>query len=324
MAQSTFSSPLTLKNSYNTTIPKLVYGTAWKKDSTADLVYQAIKAGFRGVDTAAQPRHYREKLVGDGIKRAIKEGIVTRDQLYIQTKFTPPSGQDPNNMPYTLQQSFEDRIHASIASSLYNLQTLDSIDSYIDCLVLHSPFSSIAETVKAWEIFSTYVPHRIRALGISNTSLAILHALFDEMKTKPAVVQNRFYGDTGWEVPLRRYCREQGIVFQSFWTYTGNPKLIGSKVVQELSKEFVLLGINDPTVMALYSLVIGLEGVTVLDGTTRPERMKGDLEGLKTAGSWIEKDGREEWEARLKEFRALIGEDAQSYRMFSNTATQHR
>lgn len=64
-------------------IPKFIYGTAWKKDKTADLVYQAIKAGFRAIDTAAQPRHYQEALVGKGIKRAIDEGIVKRDELHV-------------------------------------------------------------------------------------------------------------------------------------------------------------------------------------------------------------------------------------------------
>jgi diketogulonate reductase-like aldo/keto reductase len=83
MAQSAFSTPLTLKNSLSTRIPKLVYGTAWKKERTADLVYQALKAGFRGIDTAAQPRHYQENLVGDGVRRAIKEGVATREDIYV-------------------------------------------------------------------------------------------------------------------------------------------------------------------------------------------------------------------------------------------------
>lgn len=64
-------------------VPKFLYGTAWKKERTEELVYQALKAGFRGIDTAAQPRHYREDLVGKGIKRAIQDGIVTRKELYV-------------------------------------------------------------------------------------------------------------------------------------------------------------------------------------------------------------------------------------------------
>lgn len=62
----------------------LIYGTAWKGDRTADLVYQAIEAGFRAFATAAQPKHYREHLVGEGIRRAIFEGIVSREDLFVR------------------------------------------------------------------------------------------------------------------------------------------------------------------------------------------------------------------------------------------------
>ena len=64
-------------------IPAFLYGTAWKKERTAELVYQAICSGFRAVDTAAQPKHYREDLVGDGIRRALDEGKVERDELFV-------------------------------------------------------------------------------------------------------------------------------------------------------------------------------------------------------------------------------------------------
>jgi len=75
--------PLLLKGAPTTSIPRLVYGTAWKKERTADLVYEALKAGFRGIDTAAQPRHYQEDLVGQGIRRAIADGTVKREDLYV-------------------------------------------------------------------------------------------------------------------------------------------------------------------------------------------------------------------------------------------------
>lgn len=78
----TLSAPLKLRNSSYTT-PTLIYGTAWKKQSTSELVYQAIKSGFRGVDTAGQPRHYREDLVGSGIRRAFEEGLVKREDLFV-------------------------------------------------------------------------------------------------------------------------------------------------------------------------------------------------------------------------------------------------
>lgn len=64
-------------------VPRLIYGTAWKKEATADLVFKALKAGFRAIDTAAQPRHYKEALVGAGIKEAISKGIVKREDLFV-------------------------------------------------------------------------------------------------------------------------------------------------------------------------------------------------------------------------------------------------
>lgn len=74
-----------------TQMPTLIYGTAWKKDRSAELVYTALKAGFRAVDTAAQPKHYREDLVGEGIRKAITEGIVKREDLYVSAlEIIPP------------------------------------------------------------------------------------------------------------------------------------------------------------------------------------------------------------------------------------------
>lgn len=74
---------LPLVGSLTTHIPALVYGTAWKKERTAHLVFQAILSGFRAFDTAAQPKHYREDLVGDAVRKAIKGGIVKRHELYV-------------------------------------------------------------------------------------------------------------------------------------------------------------------------------------------------------------------------------------------------
>ena len=73
-----------------TTIPKLVYGTAWKKEQTADLVYKALKNGFRGVDTAAQPKHYNEIGVGEGVRKAISDGIIKREDLFVRSLFELP------------------------------------------------------------------------------------------------------------------------------------------------------------------------------------------------------------------------------------------
>ncbi len=50
-------------------MPWIIYGTAWKKERTLDLVVKAIQAGFKGIDTACQPKHYDESLVGAALQR---------------------------------------------------------------------------------------------------------------------------------------------------------------------------------------------------------------------------------------------------------------
>ena len=75
-------------------VPRMIYGTAWKKERTGALVLQALQAGFRAIDTASQPKHYQEHLVGAAVADAIAGGIVHREELFLQTKFTSIDGQD--------------------------------------------------------------------------------------------------------------------------------------------------------------------------------------------------------------------------------------
>jgi hypothetical protein len=114
----------------------MMYGTAWKKDRTAGLVYEAIKAGFRGIDTAAMKKHYDEAGTGEGIRRAIREGIVSRKDLFvsiltsshhllmfnsseqIQTKFTPLDSTSPYSMSDPIPAQI--RMYPSRISPLLN------------------------------------------------------------------------------------------------------------------------------------------------------------------------------------------------------------
>ena len=63
--------------------PPFIYGTAWKKDDTTRLVKEALAAGFTAIDTAAQPRHYREDLVGKALRETYAEGRLKREDLYV-------------------------------------------------------------------------------------------------------------------------------------------------------------------------------------------------------------------------------------------------
>ena len=76
-------------------VPRFLYGTAWKEDETQRLTELALRQGFRGIDTANQRRHYHEAAVGRAVAAAIAGGLVTREELFLQTKFTFRGGPGP-------------------------------------------------------------------------------------------------------------------------------------------------------------------------------------------------------------------------------------
>src|SRR5262245_50116359 len=118
-------------------MPRMIYGTAWKKSRTKSLVIQAVVSGFKGIDCAAQPKHYNEPAVGEALAILSKDHNIPRSSLFLQTKFTPVSGQDPTRIPYDSSAPLDEQVRQSVASSLHNLRT-----DYIDSLLLHSPLPS--------------------------------------------------------------------------------------------------------------------------------------------------------------------------------------
>ena len=208
-------------------VPRIIYGTAWKKADTARLVTLAIQNGFRGIDTACQPKHYDEGGVGAGVSAGLREGL-TRADLYLQTKFTSLSGQDPDRIPYDRQAPLPHQVSQSIAVSLKNLQT-----DYLDCVLLHSPMATMTQTRAVWRALEAFIDTgHVRQLGISNCyRLDDLEGLYESARIKPAVVQNRFYADTNYDRHIRAYCDQQQIIYQSFWTLGANRKLLAHKSI---------------------------------------------------------------------------------------------
>src|SRR6266480_116525 len=98
-------------------IPDFLYGTAWKEDLTSALTELALRAGFRGIDTANQRRHYFEAGVGQGLAAAYRAGVITRVHVFLQTKFTYQHGQD-HRLPYDPTASLSAQVAQSLASSL--------------------------------------------------------------------------------------------------------------------------------------------------------------------------------------------------------------
>lgn len=246
---------------------KLIYGTAWKKESTSDLVETAIMAGFRAIDTACQPKHYEEALVGEGIKRACLKGI-KREELYIQTKFTPFAGQDPNKIPYNPNDALDKQVFTSFDVSKKNLQT-----GYVDSLVLHSPLFPYSNLLTAWDAMEQIHMHKgALELGISNCyELNILEKLYNDAQVKPTILQNRFYRDSDYDKDLRLFCAKNGITYQSFWTLTANPHILASQTIYDLSRKY------NKTAAQIFYRFISHNGIIPLIGTTSKEHMLQDL-----------------------------------------------
>jgi diketogulonate reductase-like aldo/keto reductase len=248
-------------------MPWMIYGTAWKKERTADLVVKAIQTGFRGIDTACQPKHYSEDLVGVALGRLIDHGF-KREDLFLQTKFTPISGQDPNQVPYDKNSPIESQVAQSFAASIKNLQT-----EYVDSLVLHSPVAPYAVLIKVWNAMEDIQKAGgARQLGISNCyDIQILKALHDNVSVKPAVVQNRFYQDTGYDADLRHWCFQQRVIYQSFWTLTANPHVLFSRTIRSIAEKY------GKTEAQIFFRYLNQSGIVPLTGTSSEQHMREDL-----------------------------------------------
>src|SRR3954453_23266787 len=80
-------------------VPRFLYGTAWKEQETERLTELALRQGFRGIDTANQSRHYDEAAVGRAVAASVAGGLITREDVFLQTKFTFQRGQ-VHRLPY--------------------------------------------------------------------------------------------------------------------------------------------------------------------------------------------------------------------------------
>lgn len=251
-------------------MPKIMYGTAWKKERTTELVIEAVKTGFRGIDTACQPKHYAEPLVGDAL--TVLQGLgIEREALFIQTKFTPLAGQDPNHIPYDKNASLHEQVFQSFQTSKKNLHT-----DYIDSFVLHSPLFPFVDLLSVWRAMETiYKRGEALQLGISNCyDLSVLKRLYDEAEIKPSIVQNRFYRDSDYDTALRQWCKTHAIKYQSFWSLTANPHLLGSKEIITLAMKY------KKSEAQIFFAYLMSQGITPLSGTTSHTHMLEDLEAM--------------------------------------------
>jgi diketogulonate reductase-like aldo/keto reductase len=250
-------------------VPDFLYGTAWKEERTPALTELALRMGFRGIDTANQRRHYFEAGVGQALAAAYRAGMVTRADLFLQTKFTYRGGQD-HRLPYDPEADLSTQVAQSMASSLEHLGT-DHVDSY----VLHGPASGHGWTDEDAEVWAAMVKERdggrTRFLGVSNVSLRHLQQMAATGAEAPAFVQNRCFARVGWDRDVRAFCRARRTVYQGFSLLTANPEVLRHRLVAGIAAR---LKATPPQVVFRLALAVGMLPLT---GTSDAEHMKQDL-----------------------------------------------
>ena len=180
------------------TMPVIGLGT-WTldNDEAENSVYHALKAGMRLIDTA---RYYGcEVGVGRGIRRAIEEGIVTREEIFVTSKIMP---------------SDYDRAAKGIDDSLR-----DTGLDYIDLMLIHQPGWNDEAVYRAME--QAVRDGKVHSIGISNyyTPEAV-EEILSFAQIMPAVIQNEnhlFYQNN----ELKEYVSQYGLVIESWYPFGG-------------------------------------------------------------------------------------------------------
>ena len=250
-------------------VPSFMYGTAWKKEATTQLVQMAVADGFTAIDTANQLIHYQEALVGEALLALAKQGV-PRDRLFLQTKFTSTNGQD-HRTPYDASADLTTQVIQSFDSSLAHLHT-----DYLDSYVLHGPYQrqGLGEADReVWAaIEGLYRSGKTKMIGISNVTAEQLTQLCAQATVKPMMVQNRCYAAFGWDKEVRAICRTHGIIYQGFSLLTANQGIFAEPGLRAIAQR---LGTGLAQVVFRFAMQVGMLPLT---GTTNPQHMKEDLE----------------------------------------------
>ncbi|WP_447969639.1 aldo/keto reductase family protein [Nitrospira sp. M1] len=250
-------------------VPSFMYGTAWKKDATAQLVQQAVTSGFRAIDTANQIIHYQEALVGEALLALAEQGV-RRETLFLQTKFTPVNGQD-HRTPYDVAADITTQVEQSFQRSLEHLHT-----EYVDSYVLHGPYSRGGLGAEDWEVWTAIErlsqSGKAKTIGVSNVSAGQLRVLCEKAEVKPMFVQNRCYAVLGWDKEVREICDAHKIIYQGFSLLTANQDLWADAQIRAIAER---LSLGPAQVIFRFAQQVGMLPLT---GTTNQQHMKEDLD----------------------------------------------
>lgn len=213
---------------------------------TYDAVLQALKAGYRHIDTAAA--YFNEEDVG----RAVKDSGIPREDIFITSKLW-------------LQDYGYEQAKIGIARSLRKLNL-----GYIDLYLIHQPYGDVTGAWKAME--EAKEAGQIKSIGVSNMTPKIWNQYVPQFKTKPAVNQvecNPFCQQR----ELRQILDKDDVKLECYYPLGhGNADLLGHPLVTSLAQKY-----NKDAGQILLRFETQ-DGLIVLPKSTNPQRIQGNIQ----------------------------------------------
>jgi diketogulonate reductase-like aldo/keto reductase len=205
----------------NIKIPCIGFGTAGLQtnEKTYTSVLEALKQGFRHIDSAQALEWYKESAVGKALTDFLKKNKnITRKDLWITTKLHKKNhGYD--SAIKCLFQSFKD------------LNT-----TYVDLYLLHHPCKDSYKWKESWRALEyLYKKGYTKSIGVSNFNLERLHELEKSGNILPHVIQN-WFDPCHQDKSIREYCEKKKITYIGYSTLGGQwRRKAGYNIVQENS-----------------------------------------------------------------------------------------
>ena len=233
------------------TMPILGLGTyALDHDTCVNSVKALLQNGGRLIDTAYM--YHNEEAVGEGVRQAMEEYGVPREDIFVITKLYPNQFSDPE---------------AAIEMALEKLDI-----GYIDMMLLHHPGT---DDVKAYKAMETYVEQgKIRSLGLSNWYVEELTDFLPQITIMPALVQNEIH-PYYQEQDVIPFIQEKGIVVQCWYPLGGRghtADLLGDETIRSIAEAH---GVSSAQVILRWDLQ---RGIVVIPGSSNPEHIKENLD----------------------------------------------
>ena len=250
MGKFDFDSKTVLLNS-GYTMPIMGLGTyALDHDTCVNSVKALLENGGRLIDTAFM--YHNEEAVGEGVRQAMEEYDIPREDIFVITKLYPNQFSDPE---------------AAIEMALEKLDI-----GYIDMMLLHHPGT---DDVKAYKAMETYVEQgKIRSLGLSNWYVEELTDFLPQVTIMPALVQNEIH-PYYQEQDVVPFIQEKGIVVQCWYPLGGRghtAELLGDETIKAIAEAH---GVSSAQVILRWDLQ---RGIVVIPGSSNPEHIKENLD----------------------------------------------